>query len=76
MGNENKKDVDRNSNESQVDSIVRFRNALEHIAGFENMTLLGEYCNTDEAADKQHRIGANKAYNQCAHIAKEALKKP
>ena len=53
--------------------------ALEAIAGQENMTLLGcapdnEYPNVPDDEMRAHEYGAYKAFNQCAAIAKEAIK--
>jgi hypothetical protein len=59
-----------------MDEITKLRNALELIAECAGMTLLGEYCtDVDSELDKQHQIGANKAFNQCASIAQNALNK-
>lgn len=50
--------------------------ALELISKQQGMTLLGEFCNSDDKEyDRQHQIGANKAYDQTAGIATQALKK-
>ena len=47
--------------------------ALEEIAAKENMTLLGE--SYDDMTARAHQIGAHKAFNQAAMIAKAALRR-
>jgi len=60
--------------------IERYRAALEEIAANKDMTLLGcaphnEYMETSSADEEAaHQYGANKAFNQCADIARAALK--
>ena len=53
---------------------ARMRVALVVISECAGKTLLGEYCNTDKELERQHEIGANKAYEECARIAKHALR--
>jgi hypothetical protein len=47
------------------------RAALELIAAKEGMTLLGGRDCADP--ERAHQLGANRAFNDCAQIAKEAL---
>jgi hypothetical protein len=48
----------------------RYRSALMLIAAKEGMTLLSNECADPERA---FQLGANRAFNDCAYLAKEAL---
>jgi len=61
------------SNYQQLEAKVQpLVDALELIKGHEGLTLL-----MDEPieAEQAHQVGANKAFNECAKIAKQALAK-
>jgi hypothetical protein len=69
--------------ERQEERIARLEEALQAIAECKDKTLLG--CNHAEAdayhgingdCCKSHEIGANKAFNQCAVTAENALSRP
>lgn len=49
----------------------KYKAALTLIAGFKDLTLIAP--SLGEEADRGHQIGANKAFNQAAEIAAEAL---
>jgi hypothetical protein len=53
-----------------ADEIVRLREALHLIAGLTGLTLLG---GNDLEPGRAHELGANKAFEQAASIAKQAL---
>lgn len=52
--------------------VAELEGALGLIAAMKNMTLLG----SDPNPETSHQLGANKAFNQCAEIAQNALAKP
>ena len=57
----------------QAEKTVALKAALQEVANCQGQTLLGEFCNTDNDLDRQHQIGANKAFDQCADIAATAI---
>lgn len=69
--------------EATIDNTIKvirgYENALKEIAAHEGQTLLGqspehEYVpNGYPEEDRAHEAGANKAFDQCAAIAKRAL---
>ena len=56
--------------DAAIDEIKRLKTALQLIAGMGGMTLLG---GGDLEPNRAHELGAHKAFNQAAEIARSAL---
>lgn len=54
-----------------LDLLDRYEAALDRIVAMQGMTLLGGADGSD-SEQRAHEIGANKAFNECAEIAREA----
>ncbi len=62
----------REANESLKERIAELEEALQEIAQMSGKTLLG---GRDLESDRAHELGANKAFEQAANIARTALGK-